>query len=133
MAQESAIQRKRGSEICQAEETRSGWHYRPHVDIVEHADELTLHMDMPGADAKKVDIRYENGLLSLHGMVEPRQPEDTRYLMREYGVGNFHRTFQIGETIDDSKITAEYRDGVLVVHLPKTEAVKPRKIAVRTT
>ena len=52
------------------------------------------------------------------------------YFLREYGVGDYYRSFQISEAIDAGKISAEYADGVLTLHLPKTEAVKPRKIAV---
>ena len=53
-----------------------------------------------------------------------------RCLLREYGVGDYYRSFQVSEAIDAGKISAEYADGVLTLHLPKAEAVKPRKIAV---
>jgi HSP20 family protein len=57
--------------------------------------------------------------------------EHTNYLLREYGVGDFRRTFQIGEGIDAAKIAAELREGVLTVHLPKAPELMPRKIAVK--
>jgi len=101
------------------------------VDIFEVADELTLLVDLPGARADSIDVNYELGTLSIHATVEPRQNEQTtKYLLREYGVGDFDRSFQVGEGIDATHIRADYRDGVLTVHLPKAEAVKPRKIAV---
>ena len=53
------------------------------------------------------------------------------YLLREYGVGDFYRAFQVSEVIDPSRIQAEYSGGVLTLHLPKSEAAKPRKIAVQ--
>ena len=81
-----------------------------------------------------MDINYEQGLLTLHARVEPRQSEEnTSFLSREYGVGDYYRSFQIGEGIDAQKIEAELRDGVLTVHLPKTEAVKPRRIQVKAS
>lgn len=112
------------------ERTRSGLTFRPHVDIVERADELTLFADMPGLKVENIDIHFEDRQLTIHGHVTPRQPENTRYLLREYGVGDFYRTFNVSEQIDGSRISAEYRDGLLTLHLPKTEAVKPRKIQV---
>ena len=63
----------------------------------------------------------------------PRQKEDTAYLLREYGVGEFFRLFQVGEAIDNGNINAHLKNGVLTIRLPKTEAVKARKIAVKTT
>jgi len=101
------------------------------VDILEGADALTLLVDLPGAKADSIDVNYELGTLSIHATVEPRQDEQTtRYLMREYGVGDFDRSFQVGEGIDAANIRADYKDGVLTVHLPKAEEVKPRKITV---
>jgi HSP20 family protein len=64
--------------------------------------------------------------------VEPRR-EKINFLYGEYGIGDFFRTFTIGETIDADKISAELKDGVLTLHLPKTEAVKPRRIEVQSS
>jgi len=105
--------------------------YSPNVDILETKDDLLLVADMPGVKSDSVDIHFENGELYLHGHVGDRQPGDQRYLLREYGVGDFYRVFQISEQIDAEKITAEYHAGVLTVRLPKVEAVKPRKILVK--
>ena len=101
------------------------------VDIVEKSDELVLFVDVPGAKADSIDVDYELGTLSIHATVEPRQSgRGTRYLVREYGVGDFDRSFQVGDGIDPERIQAEYSDGVLTVRLPKADAIKPRKIAV---
>jgi HSP20 family protein len=114
------------------EQTRSTNFYRPVVDIVERSDELLIFADMPGVKVDQVDIRFEDGSLRIHGRVDSREVPDARSLLREYGVGDFFREFQVSETIDVAKITAELEDGVLVVHLPKVGAVKPRKIEVTT-
>jgi len=114
-----------------SEHTRSGRCYRPNVDILEKDNELIVLADVPGAKGDKIHIKFEDGTLSIHAEVEPRHDADD-YLLCEYGVGDYYRSFQVSEVVDASKITAEYADGVLVLHLPKTEAIKPRKIAVET-
>ncbi|MGE0610450.1 MAG: Hsp20/alpha crystallin family protein [Pirellulales bacterium] len=112
------------------EQTRGGPTYQPRVDIVERADELVLTADMPGLKGDNIDVQFEDRQLTIHGHIEPRQSGECRYLLREYGVGDFFRTFKVSEQIDGSRISAEYRNGVLTLHLPKAEAAKPRRIAV---
>jgi HSP20 family molecular chaperone IbpA len=113
-----------------AERTRCGSCYRPDCDIIEKPDELLVVADVPGANADAIDVKFEDGALTINVAVEPRQPEDTSYVHREYGVGDYYRTFQVSEAIDVAKITADFADGVLTLHLPKAEALKPRKIKV---
>jgi HSP20 family protein len=113
-----------------AEPTRSSPAYRPVVDIIEKGDELLILADMPGVDPNQIDVQFENKSLIIHGRVAARQDENTGYLLREYGVGDFYRLFQVSEEIDPRQISAQYKDGVLLLHLPKAEAAKPRKIAV---
>lgn len=118
-------------QVTPAEHTRSGRYYRPAVDILESAEELTVVADVPGAKAESIDVRFEDGALSIHARVPPRREEDAEYLLHEYGVGDFCRTFRVSEAIDVAKISAEYAEGVLTLHLPKAEAIKPRKITVK--
>lgn len=113
-----------------AERTRSGESYSPRIDIVETHNELTLYADMPGVAPGDVDLRFEDGELSLEGRVTVRN-EGVNYVYREYGIGDFHRSFSIGSEIDASQISAEISNGVLKVHLPKAEALKPKRIKVR--
>lgn len=113
------------------EATRGGPTYVPAVDILERDDELMLLADVPGATPDGIDINYERGQLTIGARVEPRQPGQTRFLLNEYGVGDFTRTFRIGEGIDASGIQAELSGGVLTVHLPKAQEARTRKIAVK--
>lgn len=113
------------------EQVRSGRTYVPVVDIIEQDDELLLLADVPGAKAEGIDIRYERGQLTLAARVEPRRSAESTYFLHEYGVGDFVRTFQVGEGIDASRIRAEVKAGVLALHLPKAEAARTRKITVR--
>jgi HSP20 family protein len=123
---------KQESQLVRPERTRDVWSYTPKVDVAEMDDELLVLADLPGADAKSMDVSYEQGLLTIHGKVEPRQDESTTsYLLCEYGVGDYYRTLSIGEGIDADKISAELRNGVLELHLPKTQAYKPHKITVK--
>lgn len=115
------------------EPTRAAPLYRPLVDIQETAEELVLRADVPGASRDAIDIKFENGVLELHAKAKPRQPEGTTYLAREYAVGDYYRTFEVHESIDAAKIWAEYGQGVLTLHLPKAEKVKPRKIEIKSS
>lgn len=105
--------------------------YIPRIDIWESGDELIVYADVPGVVAENVDIQFENGELTIHGKVSPRQ-ENVNFLYGEYGTGDFYRTFSIGEMIDADKVVAELNNGVLVLHLPKAEQVKPRRIEVKS-
>lgn len=118
-------------EAAGLETTRTTKTYRPNVDILETQDELIVLADMPGVKSQDIDIDFKEGVLTLHGRVESRQAEETTYGLQEYGIGDFHRTFQVSEQIDAGRINAAYKDGVLTLRLPKLERVKPRKIAVQ--
>jgi HSP20 family molecular chaperone IbpA len=123
--------KQRDNQLAQAELTRDKPLYIPRFDIWETDDELVLCGDLPGVKSDCLDIRFENGELVIHGKVEARN-EGAQFTYQEYGLGDFYRSFTIGEAIDSSKIAAKLRDGVLTVHLPKTEKVKPRRIKVKT-
>lgn len=118
--------------VQSSEQTRGGSFYRPNCDIIETTDELRIVADVPGATGKDIDIHFEKGALTIHANVCERGSADAKYIRREYGVGGFFRTFQVDESIDAEKIRAEVKGGVLVLHLPKAEALKPRKIAVQS-
>jgi HSP20 family protein len=132
MAEESNTSKAAAEELVRGEHTRSGSLYRPSVDILERADELVVLADVPGASGEDIDVDFEDGSLTIHAKVNPRQEAETEYLVREYGVGDYYRTFHVSEAIDATKITAECADGVLTLHLPKAESTKPRKIDVKT-
>lgn len=105
--------------------------YVPRFDIWEGNDELLLMGDLPGVAPENLDIRFEDRELTIYGKVCPRQ-QGIQFLYGEYGIGNFHRSFTIGEAIDTEKISAEMHNGVLTLHLPKSEKAKPRRIEVKS-
>ena len=112
------------------ENLQGGLQFQPLVDIYETDRELVLVADLPGVRPEGVDLRYERGQLVLHGRVARRQHAGD-LLLAEYEEGDFHRVFQVHESIDAGRIEAECKNGVLTVHLPKEEAAQPRKIAVQ--
>lgn len=104
--------------------------YQPNVDICDRGTEILLVLDMPGAAAASCDVSFEEGVLSVQAKVPPRQLPG-RQLVQEYGIGDYRRAFRLGDGFDASLITAEYRRGVLTIHVPRLAAVQPRKIEVR--
>jgi HSP20 family protein len=104
--------------------------YQPNVDICDCGTEVTLVADMPGATAGSMNVSFEDGVLSLQATVDPRALPG-RSLAQEYGIGDYRRSFRLGEGFDASQITADYRKGVLTIHVPRLAAVRPRKIEVR--
>ncbi len=130
MDQEVNLTKTAAEQTSAAEQTRCGYCYRPNVDIVERADELLVLADVPGAKSDAIDIDFEDGTLEIRAPVAKCECESATCLTHEYGVGDYYRSFRVSEAVDAAKISAEYADGVLTLHLPKAEALKPRKIAV---
>jgi HSP20 family protein len=115
-----------------AESTRDVPSYIPAVDIYESPEALTLVADMPGVGPEGVVIDVHDNQLTLRGTVTI-EGEKERILLQEYGVGDYFREFTLGRAIDQSKIEASMKHGVLTLTLPKAEAIKPRKITVKSS
>jgi HSP20 family protein len=129
MADNQMVAQKGRNEPASPETTWGGTYFTPRVDIFETEDELVLFADLPGVRPEEVDLRYERGELLLHGRVTPRQ-RNANVLLQEYEVGDFYRAFTIHESIDSNRISAECKNGVLTVHLPKAESAKPKQIQI---
>ncbi len=114
----------------QGELTREGSFFVPNVDIFEDKDNLVLLADMPGVTKENVDIRVEEGQLRIQGKVKENAPGE--FVLSEYSVGDYVRTFTLSNVIDQAAIKASMKNGVLRVVLPKLDVTKPRKIAVKT-
>lgn len=113
------------------ERTRPGRTYVPQADIFESNGEVVLLVDMPGVDAESLDIVLEENVLKLSGSVDFEAPEGYDLALAEYGVGNFQRAFSISNEIDQSRIEASIKNGVLRLVLPKAVPTT-RKIAVKS-
>jgi HSP20 family protein len=127
-----ALQAKQKSEVTTpAEQTRPGPIFTPAVDIFETEKEITLLADIPGVKAGDLDIDLHENVLSLDGDVKSPEGADEVDVFKEYRTGKYYRQFTLSQVIDQSKIKAELKDGVLCLKLPKVEAATPRKIAVK--
>lgn len=105
--------------------------WSPAVDIVESEDDLVLKADVPGVDMKDIDIRMENGTLTIKGERKLEQQGKANGFHRlERAYGSFARSFSLPESVDPERIKADYRNGVLTVTMPKKEVAKPRSIKV---
>jgi len=114
------------------EQTRPGRYFVPDVNICESDDSLKLWADMPGVKEKDVSVTLKDGILTIVGQVGTEMYSGLKPLYTEYNVGNYYREFALYEDIDESKISATLRDGVLELELPKKEKAKPRQIEVRS-
>lgn len=126
----SLAKRPTDGNVAVAERTGSATTYAPRFDIVRTEEALLLYGDLPGVTKNDLDVRFESGELTIEGKVPMRQA-GREFVYGEYGIGDFHRSFAIGEAVDAEKISAELHNGVLTLHLPIAETAKPRKIAVK--
>ncbi|MGB0385164.1 MAG: Hsp20/alpha crystallin family protein [Ardenticatenaceae bacterium] len=101
----------------------------PRADAWENEDQIVIEMSLPGVKRENVDITFEKDTLTIHGKTESLD-ESKNWILQEQRRGTFHRSFSLQVPIDVEKVEATYRDGLLILHLPKTQAAKPRKIAV---
>lgn len=104
--------------------------YQPNVDIRDTGDGVTIDADIPGARTDSINVSFEDGVLAVHAAV-PAREQPGRLLRQEYGIGDYRRSFRLGDGFDASQIAAEYRRGVLSIRVPRLAAVRPRKVEVR--
>ena len=131
MAQELA--KKDDSSVVQSNHETQAPHliFTPAVDIFEKGDTTVILADMPGVAADGVDVTFERHILTLRGTVEPNAPEGYRRLSSEYREGDYLRVFTLSGEIDQAKINAEFKNGVLRLELPRAPEAQPKKISVK--
>src|SRR5512145_810832 len=132
MAERTVSASSAGKMPVSREETRSQEKYiSPPVDIYETAEGLLVKADLLGVAREGLDVRVENNTLIIRGEAVHAAPGEPIY--REYGLVNFFRQFELNDRVDQQKISAELKHGVLTLNLPKAEEAKPRKIEVKLT
>ncbi len=112
------------------EKTRGLYEATPAVDIYENEDEILLHADMPGVLKENISVDIDNGTLSLSGIRNIETKGVAGW--EEFSDVQYVRSFSVPQTIDVGRVEAELKDGVLRLHLPKSEAAKPRQIEIKT-
>jgi HSP20 family protein len=113
------------------EEWALGGAWAPAVDIYEHDGNLVLKAELPGIDPKDVDVRVENNVLTLQGERKfESEVKREQYHRVERAYGTFSRSFTLPNVVDNDKIKAEFKDGLLRVVLPKREEAKPKQISI---
>jgi HSP20 family protein len=128
--QELQVQQKR--ELEKKEETTIPTRvFLPNADIYETNDALNVVLEMPGVEKNSVEVRVEDGVLKIDGRLDFSKYQGLQPLYTEYNVGHYSRSFRLSSKIDQNKIGAELKDGVLSLVLPKVEEAKPRTIQVQ--
>ncbi|MGE3819066.1 MAG: Hsp20/alpha crystallin family protein [Isosphaeraceae bacterium] len=106
--------------------------HTPPIDIHEGPEGLVLEADLPGVTDSGVNVQLEDNVLSLHAKVDAPVTGDARPLHQEYLVSDYYRSFILSDEVERSQITAELRNGVLRLTLPKAERSKTRRIEVKS-
>jgi HSP20 family protein len=104
----------------------------PPVDVFEQNDQLVIRAEVPGVQKADLDVRIENGVLTLHG--ERKRETDVteaNAFRLERTHGAFTRSFSLPRTVDGASVTAAYKDGILEVRVPKAESAKPKKVEIQ--
>jgi HSP20 family protein len=103
----------------------------PPVDIYQSGDDLVLNAELPAMSREDIDISVDNGTLTIKGEKRlPEGPKEDQFHRIERRYGAFSRSFSLPQTVDPSKVSAEYKNGVLTVRMPVREESKPRSIKV---
>lgn len=105
--------------------------YTPPIDIHEGPKGLLLEADLPGATEQNLQIQLQDNVLSLYARIDSPTLEGTRVLYEEYRVGDFQRSFILSDEVDREGITAELKNGVLRLFLPKAERARVRRIEIK--
>ena len=128
-SQELQVQQKREVEK-KTEGTTPGRAFVPVTDIIETPEALTVVLEMPGVDRNSIEASVEDDVVTIEGQIDFSKYEGMQPVYTEYNVGHYARSFQISNKVDQSKISAQMKDGVVTIVLPKAEQAKPRKIQV---
>jgi HSP20 family molecular chaperone IbpA len=113
------------------ENTRDESALLPPTDVIEDSDGITLYADLPGVPKDKLNLQVEADTLTIEGEVSLDLPEGMESSHAEVGVPRYRRVFTLSRELDASKVSAELKDGVLKLRIPKAEHAQPRRIEIQ--
>jgi HSP20 family protein len=106
--------------------------WAPAVDVAETPQEYLIKVELPEVGKEDVKVSVENGVLCIEGeRKREKEEKDKKYHRVERSYGCFFRSFSLPDDVDDQKLRADFKEGILSVHLPKSEKAKPRAIEVK--
>jgi HSP20 family protein len=132
MDKTQGLQTREARDVATTEATRPGVLLTPPVDIFEDADALTVLADMPGVTPGHLTIDLHEGILTITGHSAAPEGGTEVPVLQEYQAGTFQRSFTLSEAMDQERIQATLKNGVLRLRLPKAERAKPRQITIQT-
>jgi len=104
--------------------------WAPPVDVAEDQNHILVKVEVPGMEEKDLRVNFEDGLLTVSGERQFERKDDRNYHRIERSYGSFVRTFSLPRTVDATAITADYKNGVLEIAIPKKEEAKPKQIQI---
>ena len=117
--------------VVRGDERVSMWNQYPTVDIYDNDENIIITAELPGIDKKDIVIDVKDGVLTLKGERSfDHEIKEEKYYCRERTFGKFERIFKLPSDVDSEKISADYKDGILKIDIPKSEEKKPKQIAV---
>jgi HSP20 family protein len=134
MIMRNSMDRMVNRELSQEPNTWKSFNWSVALDIVESEDEYLVKASLPGINPEDLEITFDSNRLTIKGEVkEEEEIDEAQYHLRERSYGSFTRSIKLPTGIESDKIEANYDKGVLKLHLPKVEEVKPKKITIKTS
>ena len=117
--------------VVRGDSRLSMWNWNPMVDIYDYVENIVIKAELPGIDKKDIVIDVKDGVLTLKGERSfDNEVKEEKYYCRERTFGKFERVFRLPAKVDPEKISADYKDGILKIDIPKPGEQKPKKITV---
>ncbi|TVP79414.1 Hsp20/alpha crystallin family protein [Thioalkalivibrio sp.] len=132
MNEQTKVAKQEGSKVARQEDApaRTEAALTPPVDVIEDATGIILYADLPGVPKDKLQLHVEAETLTIEGELDVEMPEGMEATHAEVSLGRYRRVFTLSRELDTEKVSAEFRNGVLTLRIPKAEHAQPKRIEV---